>query len=215
MAGSSGGPDTAGGGPQAGRRVPIDFEDLLTRGGDELLRFLHYCVYSVELAPVFVMLAGEYRLRPTVAGAIALFENFCAADAPARIAAEAVLFPRDMRLDQSIAHLRRQEKRFEDAAREVASQPASDSPGTRRPMPPPPAPLIYLFDHVVAHLLADAAGPVRAAARVFDPHREPLKNLPGGKLNAGQRAFLENVWRPRIRPRLVAAGFWRAATLGQ
>ena len=45
--------------------MPIDFEDCLTRGGDELLRFLHYCVYSVELAPVFVTLAGEYRLGPT------------------------------------------------------------------------------------------------------------------------------------------------------
>jgi hypothetical protein len=42
-----------------------------------------------------------------------------------------------------------------------------------------------------------------------------MENLPGGRLSAGQRAFVETVWRPRVRPQLVAAGFWRAANLGQ
>jgi hypothetical protein len=33
-------------------------------------------------------------------------------------------------------------------------------------------------------------------------------------MTAGQKAFVENVWRPRVRPALVAAGFWRVATIG-
>lgn len=47
----------------------------------------------------------------------------------------------------------------------------------------------------------------------YDPELEPEMNLPGGKLNAGQRYFVDKVWRPLARPRLVAAGFWQIATI--
>jgi hypothetical protein len=195
--------------------VAIDFDDVLTRGGHELIRFLHFCVYSVEMAPLFVALAKEYRFRPTVPGALALYECFCAQDAPARIRADVVLWPRDMRLERMISRLRQEVQIFEAAVQASSPAEGAESSGTRRRTPPPPAPVVFLFDHVVEHLAGEGAGTLDTAARAFDPAREPMENLPGGRLTAGQRAFLENVWRPRIRPRLVSAGFWRAANLGQ
>jgi hypothetical protein len=194
--------------------VAIDFDDVLKRGGEELIQFLHFCVYSVEMAPLFIFLAREYRFSPTVSGALALYDNFCAAGAPARIKADAVLSPRDGRLDQLITRLRQGKRIFEKAAEEARLACGPDSTAGKRHIPPSPSPVIYLFDRVVEHL-RDDEGPLRTAARAFDPTREPMENLPGGKLTAGQRAFLEGVWRPWVRPQLMAAGFWRAANLGQ
>jgi len=195
--------------------LPIDFDDLLTRGGDELIQFLHFCVYSAEPAPLFVALAKEYRFRPSVAGALALYENFCAEGAPARLRADAVLWPLDRRLEHLISRLR-QEVRMCEAAGQSHSPAAGAGLSTEtRRRPPAPAPAIYLFDHVVEYLRKDLSGPLHSAARAFDPACDPMENLPEGRLSAGQRAFVENVWRPRMRPQLVAAGFWRAANLGQ
>ena len=196
--------------------MAIDFDEVLKRGGNELIQFLHFCVYSVELAPVFVALARDYRFGPTVTGALALYANFCAAGAPARIKADAGLAPGDARLDQLVERLVLQKQFYEAALAKVAEEGeeiAASHP--RRRMPPPPSPVIFLFDRVVAHLREDLDGSLHRTARAFDPAREPEENLPGGGLNASQRAFLENVWRPRVRPQLVAAGFRRAANLGQ
>jgi hypothetical protein len=200
--------------------VAIDFDEILERGGAELIQFLHFCVYSVELAPVFVALARDYRFRPTVAGALALHANFCAAGAPARINADAVLAPSDVRLDQLVERLVLQKRAFEMALVKTAEVKTVDvgevaapgQPQTR--MPPPPSPVIYLFDKVVAHLRDDLDGSLHKTVRAFDPAREPEENLPDGRLDASQRAFLEHVWRPRVRPHLVAAGFRRAANVG-
>jgi hypothetical protein len=195
--------------------VAIDFDDLLKRGGDELIQFLHFCIYSVEPAPLFVALAKEYRFRPSVPGALALYENFCAEGAPVRLRADAVLWPFDNRLEHLIFRLRQEVRLVETAAQSSSPSEGADQSGERRRRPRAPAPVIFLFDHVVEYVQKDPSGPVHSAARAFDPARDPLENLPGGRLSAGQRAFLENVWRPRVRPRLVAAGFWRAANLGQ
>jgi hypothetical protein len=75
-------------------------------------------------------------------------------------------------------------------------------------------PSAHLFDSVVSHLRGLEGGTMARIARDYDPERTPLENLPGGTMNASQRFFVDNVWRPRLRPRLVAAGFWRIATVG-
>jgi hypothetical protein len=162
------------------------------------------------------MLAREYRIGPTVRGAFALHDAFCRPFAPARINADVVLAPIDLRLDHLIQNLHRQVNAFE-AAKNTLPSPDMIELGQEqkaRRLPPLPSPVIFLFDHVVAHLRENHDGPLHAAARRFDPFLEPIENIPGGKLNVGQRAFLENVWRPRVRPQLVAAGFWKAANLG-
>ena len=195
--------------------MAIDFEKTLNSGGKDLIQFLHYCVYSVELAPVFVFLAREYRLRPTVNGALTLHAIFCAIGAPARIKAEPVIAPRNLQLDQLVVRMTAQQRTFEEGQQAAGSETTAGVTDTERRGPPAPSPVIFLFDGVVAHLRGDPDGSLHSVARAFDPTRDPIQNLHGGRLNAGQRAFVENVWRPRVRPQLVAAGFWRAADIGQ
>ena len=196
--------------------MAIDFDETMNRGGNDLIQFLHYCVYSVELAPIFVLLARDYRMRPTVSGALALHTNFCAIGAPARIKANPVLAPRNFQLDQLILRTTTQQRIFDEAQqqqKEAEADVVANTAGRRGP--PPPSPVIFLFDDIVAHVRGDLDGPLHSVARAFDPTCGPMQNLPGGRLNVGQRAFVENVWRPRVRLQLVAAGFWRAADLGQ
>ncbi len=55
---------------------------------------------------------------------------------------------------------------------------------------------------------------IRRIRETYDPALEPVENLPGGKMTAGQRMFVERVWRPKLRPHLVQAGFLRVASIG-
>jgi hypothetical protein len=171
-----------------GAGMPLDVQDTFRRHGREALDFLTYCVMSVNSAPVLVYLVAEYRLRPTMAAALALHDAFCAATAPARVrVAGMVLPPRNPRFQSEMEGLRQ-------------------APATL--LPPR-----QLFDFIVDHLWQHADDPVRAAGLRFDPALTPAANLPGGRMSAGQAAFVEKVWRPVVRPALVNAGFWRIATV--
>ena len=75
-------------------------------------------------------------------------------------------------------------------------------------------PAKYLFDAVIAAVTSDVREVVRRIRETYDPALEPLENLPGGKMTAGQRMFVERVWRPQLRPYLVQAGFTRVASIG-
>jgi hypothetical protein len=182
--------------------LPIDVDELFTRGGRPLIDFLEYCVFSVRVDPMFAYLVKNYREIPTVTGAIALYDGFCAPDAPARISAAELLPPRDRRLLEFMELLRGRC----DAIREQAE--AQGEPPPRLPAPPH-----SLFDPLTEILLR-SGGPVQAAAEVFIPELEPHEQLDGGHMNAGQRAFVENVWRAHLRPSLAAAGFFRIANVG-
>jgi hypothetical protein len=184
--------------------VAVEVDEVLRRGGADLVSFLQFCVLSAQMEPVFAFLVREYRAAPSAARALALYDIFCVAGAPARVRAEAVLPPYDLRLPRAI-----------DSLRQSVPSPAPAAGGPEGKSPAvPDTPASYLFDVVLAHLERDANGPLRAVGRQFDPGRGPEGNLPGGRMSAGQRAFLDNIWRPRVRPALVAAGFWRVATLG-
>jgi hypothetical protein len=182
--------------------VAVDVDEVLRRGGVVLLDFLQYCVLSVQVEPVFALLAREYRMAPTAARALTLYDLFCAPDAPARIRAPAALPPYDLRLPRAVEPLR--------LPPPPPPADADEGVGTTVPIGPPN----YLFDFVVAQLRQGPSDPLQGAGHKFDPARTPLENLPGGRQTAGQRAFVENVWRPRVRPALAAAGFWRVATIG-
>src|SRR5690606_29967459 len=69
------------------------------------------------------------------------------------------------------------------------------------------------FDQLVARLSATPGSPLADAGRAYDPALSPAENLPGGRMSPAARAFVDNVWRPRVAPVLVHAGFRHASNL--
>ncbi len=180
----------------------FDLEKTLREGGERRIALLRYCVMSFNMELVLIFLAREYRLRPTHAAALALYDVFCAPQAPARIRSLELLPPRDLRLASAIEPLRRQ--------------------WTQLQLPQPPeeqdvigitVPHRHLFDAMVDALLSEPAGRLAQIGTEFDPALTPHQNLPGGQLNQAQKHFLDNVWRPVVKPRLVSAGFWQIADI--
>ena len=162
--------------------VRNDINEVFTKGGKPLIDFLDYCVRSIQMDPVFLFLVREYRNGPTPAKAVALYEMFCAPNAPARISAQTVLPPYDVRLREAIILLT-----------------------------PSFLPAKYLFDSVVREL--EKRPRSSAYVRRYKTDRTPVENLPHGKMTPAQRHFVEKIWQPVIRPHLVAAGFWRVASV--
>jgi hypothetical protein len=181
--------------------MAIDLDEVLQGGGKELGDLLQFSLLSVQLEPLFVCLVRDYRGNATVARAVALFDAFLATSAPARIRAEAVLPPRELRLQAAVNIWRERQSG-------LAGPPL---PGERPVVLRPPR---DQFDAVVAHLRDRPDGPLQQIARAYDPTRTPHENLPDGKVSAGGRLFVDRVWQPRVRPLLVAAGFHRVAAVG-
>lgn len=213
--------------------------EIFERGGRDLINFLEYCVLSINKDIVFLYVVGEYRLRPTASGATSIHDMFCAANAPAKISVHDLLAPKDVRLQRAVVAYRPpppaaygsgQREATEhgsavdgspmdsssidgsivDGAWEDASAPEKPRTPIQRHVLLPPR---YLFDSVAQKLLSDQSQMISAVAQAYDPALTPHENLPGGRLQAGQRAFVDNVWLPIVRPHLVAAGFWRLATV--
>lgn len=180
----------------------VDIEEILRRGGEVRVGLLRHCVLSGTMEPLFVFSVQEYRLRPTHLAALALYDVFCAAGAPARIRAPKVLPPYDLRIHAAIQVIRTQWARLQSPGGE---DEASTVPIT--------TPHKNLFEPVAEALRGDPQGGYRALARRYDPTRSPHENLPGGRMSASQRYFLEKIWQPVARPRLVAAGFWQLASI--
>lgn len=181
----------------------VDIDETLKRGGAARLDFLRYCVMSINIEPLFLFTAGEYRLKPTHLGALALYDAFCATDAPARLSAHELLPPRELGVAAEISRIR-------DRWNAMQTTPEVDD--DMRAVPPWPS--RALFDALVKGVRADTHQKLTAIAAAYDPKLTPLENLPGGKLSAAQRQFVDRVWIPVVRPRLTAAGFWQVATVG-
>ena len=180
----------------------MDLTEILTTGGEQRVALLRYCVMSVAMEPVFVFLAQEYRLRPAHAGALALYDIFCARDAVARIGVLEALPPRNLQLQAAIESIREQWTQLQ-------SQPQADEhPGVAIT-----SPHRNLFDRVADAIRNDPAGRFAEVGRRNDPMLAPYQNLSGGKMSAGQRHFVENIWKPLARPRLIAAGFWQIVNI--
>ena len=79
--------------------------------------------------------------------------------------------------------------------------------------PSPPAADRALFDGLMKSMWADPDGALRRAERDYDPSLTPEANLPGGRMTPAQRIFVNDVWRPRVRPLLVDAGFWQLSSI--
>ena len=183
----------------------ISIDDTLARGGAERIALLRYCVMSVTMEPVFLMLVQEYRYRPTLDGALALYDMFCALNAPARLGAYALLPPRELTVGAAIEHIRSD---WNAMRTPVADSDADEHRAT------PSTPARGLFDAIVRGVRADPDGRLAALRAAYDPTLTPQENLPGGRMTPGQRQFVEGVWTPIVRPRLTAAGFWQMTTIG-
>jgi len=204
--------------------VAVNVGEVFARGGKGLIDLLEFCVISVRMDPVFVFLVGEYRTHPTAPGAVALYELFCARDAPARVSALRALPPYDLRLSAAARPLAESLERTRDARDAEAEAAAAEEtgedgggPGVVAPsgvLPPPPLfPARYIFDEVVRQLESGRRGQLREVGELYDPTLTPYENLPGRRMTPGQQAFVDRVWAPRVRPRLVAAGFRRVADI--
>jgi hypothetical protein len=186
-------------------------EEHFTRGGKPLLDLLSFCVMSYRVEALFAFLVREYRMKPTPPGALALFDVFCAAQAPARMRALEVLPPRNVVFRSELERIR--ELWLASQGTRLPGAPLEEGIEGPIALPSPPVAPRYVFDFVITHLQQLPEDPVGAAGRKFDPELSPAENLPGGRMTEGQRAFVERVWQPRVRPTLVAAGFWRVANV--
>lgn len=160
---------------------------------------MDYAVRSMQMDLLFIALVRDYRNHPTVPKAVALYELFCTTQALARVSLAETLPPRNLRLQAAIRPLQSAQN----------SATGTNIPATSLPMTLPPK---YLFDSVACRL-EQLSPSLRNIRRRYRPRRSPQANLPGGKMTATQRHFVDKVWEPIIRPRLVAAGFWRVATV--
>ena len=181
--------------------MAIDVRTIFNQGGKGLIDLLDYCVRSVQMDPVFVFLAHEYRMFPSTPKAVALYDIFCAPRAPARLSVPEVIPPLDLRIAAAIRPL---QIHWAQVQADSVARPAA-----RPPLILPPK---YLFDLIAAQVEKKAAS-MRKIKRRYKPHRTPVENLPGGKMTSAQRIFVDRVWEPNLRPRLVTAGFQRVATI--
>jgi hypothetical protein len=185
----------------------IDIDAILARGGRERLDLMHYCVMSITMEPLFLFVSGEYRLRPTHVGALALFDMFCATQAPARLAAYELIPPRELSVAAEVSRIR---ERW-NAMQKPAAENEDHEGDTLRSVAPWPS--RALFDALVHGLRADVHRKLETVSTSYDPQLSPQENLPGGQMSATQRQFVERIWQPIVRPRLTSAGFWQVATI--
>ncbi|MEQ1850433.1 MAG: hypothetical protein ABMA01_02460 [Chthoniobacteraceae bacterium] len=174
--------------------MAIDIDDIFRRGGRKLVNLLDYAVRTIQVDLVFIFLVEEYRLHATTPKAVALYDIFCAPQALARLSTVEILPPVNAQIESSIRPLRMNLVQMQAA-------PAGSAIAPKLILPPK-----YIFDSIVLHLRKNSRG-LRAIKRNYRPSRSPMMNLPEGRMNEAQRYFVDRVWEPILRPRLIAAGF--------
>jgi hypothetical protein len=167
----------------------MEVMETLDRRSKGKLDFLDYCVHAMQLDPVFVFLAQEYRINPTIPKAVALFHTFCAPAAPAKVSVE----PDHEQMQRAMRPITVTWTRMQAA---LVFGPGNAAPS----MPPSPS----LFDGLVDKLMG--AGVIGKMKRAYQAHAEVTEET-----TRLQQHFVEKIWRPIIRPHLVSAGFWRIA----
>lgn len=180
--------------------MPIDIDTIFTRGDRKLISLLDYAVRSVQPDLLFLFLVQEYRQHPTTPKAVALYDVFAAPQAAARVSATELLPPLNFQLEVAIRPLKLNLAQIEEARAKATAAPPLFLPAK------------YLFDALDLHLRKKSPS-LRAIKRNYRIRRSPVQNLPGGRMNASQRHFVDKVWEPILRPRLIAAGFRRLTAI--
>ena len=177
--------------------MATNFEKIFSRGGEDLVALLKYVVRAANVDLLFAYLVWEYRQHPTSPKALALYRMFCVPRAPARLTVPELLPPLNPQLALRIGPI--------EAA--VALSGAGSAPGLPRLVPK------FLFDDLAANLCKRSTR-IRKARRDYRVRKTPAQNLPFEMLTEYQRYFPEYVWKPVLKPALVAAGFWRVGAIG-
>lgn len=178
----------------------VDLDEIFRRGGKGLIDLLDYAVRAIQPDVLFFFLVSEYRDHPTTPKAVALYDVFCAPQALARLSVVEILPPFQPQLEASLCSLRLN-------LTQVQAARINSTVGPPLILPPK-----YLFDSV-ALLLRKKSRALRQVKRAYRPKRTPFENLHGGRMNERQRHFVDYVWEPNLRPRLIAAGFRRVACI--
>jgi hypothetical protein len=181
--------------------MELEIKEVFGRGGRDLIRLLKYCVRSVQLDPIFLFLVGEFRRSPTVAKAVALYDIFCSPHGPARISVEEVIPPFNLKIQDLIRPLRINWTRVK-ASRFAPPETAVT------PMLPPR----YLFDFI-SEAVEENSPAVTQVCEEYQYVQLPPDGLPSQQMTPEQKEFVDKVWQPLVRPHLVAAGFWRVASI--
>ena len=184
-----------------------DLMGIFARGGSLAIALMQYCVRSRNFDPLFVMLVREFKMRPTLPAALAIYDSFCATDAAAAVSLRDSVVGNELR--QQIESLRRQSVTAIEVAQAETVAANENEPIPRACVVAPPN---FIFDGVVRALQSNPHSGFNHAAYHYHAERSAQQNLPGG-MNMAQRNFLSRVWIPILRPRLVAAGFWRMSTI--
>ena len=177
--------------------MATNFDKIFSRGGKDLVALLNYIVRSANVDLLFVYLVTEYRQQPTSAKALALYRLFCAPRAPALLSVSEILPPRNPHLSSQIAPI------------EIAATPGPGgaAPAVSRLVPK------FLFDNLVEGL-SKKSKRLRKAKRDYRVRKTPAENLPFEMLTEFQRYFSDHIWKPSLKPALVAGGFWRLSSIG-
>ena len=196
------------GAPVSAKPVEVaETQDLMAifqRGGVDALNLMQYCVRAINLDPLFVALVREYQLRPSHQALLALYDCFCAPHAPGKLSISEVLAAQELRLQSQTALVRAEWQRMQQPVEPVPEE--ENAPRQRSTVPNR-----SMFDALLSQIQQSAKW--QATSQYYKPELSPNQNLPGGDITPVQLHFVTRVWRPVIRPRLVAAGFWRIATV--
>jgi hypothetical protein len=146
---------------------------------------------------VFVYLVEqEYANHPSKKRALALYDVFCAEDAPMRVNADQALPPVDKALVYEMQSIRLDILATEDmnaVKRKVTATFGSRKPGKG------------IFNDVI-NALRGSDSSLSDACKKYDPDKGALGSL-GGEMNSSQRNYVRTSWIGKARPRLVAARF--------
>lgn len=176
--------------------IMMKLDAELERGGKSQIDLLGFCVNRRRVDVLFYFLVREYRLFPTWLAAWVLYEEFCLENSAARLSV--VTTDRDLPVSfvNSIAVIQQNLEAYFELPEDE-----------RVPLNRLPRPDRSLFDFWIERMKRHPAAPLDAAMRDY----EARDAATSGAMDAH---FLNEIWRPRVRPRLVAAGFWRIATIG-
>ena len=185
-----------------------DLMAIFQRGGVDALNLMQYCVRAVDLDPLFVALVRESYLRPSHLGLLALYDCFCAPHAPGKLSISETLAANELRLQSQAENVRTEWQQMQQMMQAPVEQTVDGESAARQRST---VPYRSMFDALLPHLQQSAKW--QATSQRYKPELSPHQNLPGGEMTPVQLHFVTRVWRPVIRPRLVAAGFWRIATI--
>ncbi len=151
--------------------------------------YLEFCVSTGAMEPLFVRLVEEYRAAPTTSKAVALYDIFCAPCAPAKVDADPLLPPHDMRIQKAMRPIKLNWTRMQAAF--VFG------------------PLTHVYGKPPSRSLFDAIARYLTCSDSFKRMRQKYQAWAKGKKERDgfQEHFVQRLWAPIIGPHLLAAGF--------